>query len=206
MSNEHLWMEYKQNPDIAIKKRIILQYTNLVHYVIQRSHLIAQTVMNEDDYFQIGVEGLSEAIERYDPAYGTKFETYAIPRIKGKIMDELRRIHAKAMVGEERKQFAKMFSLSEQYNDEEGSQLYELLPDENDTPEEEYNKNELREMVVEALKALPERERLIITLYYYENLSYKEISELLSITISRVSQIHTKVIEKLKQTVAKYHD
>ncbi|MBI5726871.1 MAG: sigma-70 family RNA polymerase sigma factor [Ignavibacteriales bacterium] len=206
MNNELLWMEYKRNPDVGVKQRIIMQYTNLVHYVIQRSHLISQTVVNEDDYFQIGVEGLSEAIERFDPAYGTKFETYAIPRIKGKILDELRKIHAKSMVGAKRKQFAKTFSLTEQYNDEEGSQLYELIPDDNDTPEMELDKSELRTIMIQALQQLPERERLIISLYYYESLSYKEIAELLNVTISRVSQIHSRVIEKLKLTVANYHD
>lgn len=198
MNSNTLWVEYKANPDSAIKKQIMLQYTNLVHYVIQHSRFIAQAVVDEEDYFQFGVEGLSEAIERFDPEYGTKFETYAIQRIRGKIIDELRKLQAKSMIGKGRKIKAHNVSLSEQYDGDEGYQLYEILPNKEQTPDEVLDQNEVKNSIIEVLKELPERDRLIISLYYYEDLNYKEIADLLSITVSRVSQIHSRVIKELK--------
>jgi RNA polymerase sigma factor for flagellar operon FliA len=205
MNSNALWVEYKANPDSAIKKQIMLQYTNLVHYVIQHSRFIAQAVVDEEDYFQFGVEGLSEAIERFDPEYGTKFETYAIQRIRGKIIDELRKLQAKSMIGKGRKIKAHNVSLSEQYDGDEGYQLYEILPNKDLTPEEVLAQNELKNSIVEGLKELPERDRLIISLYYYEDLNYKEIADILSITVSRVSQIHSRVIKELKQKFVNVH-
>ncbi len=198
MNSNTLWGAYKSNPDSAIKQQIMLQYTNLVHYVIQHSRFIAQAVVDEDDYFQFGIEGLSEAIERFDPEYGTKFETYAIQRIRGKIIDELRKLQAKAMIGKGRKIKAHSVSLTEQYDGDEGYQLYEILPNKEQLPEETLAQNEQRDNIMLALKELPERDRLIISLYYYEDLNYKEIAEILNITVSRVSQIHSRVIKELK--------
>jgi RNA polymerase sigma factor for flagellar operon FliA len=90
MDNATLWAEYKSVPTTGLKKQIMINYTNLVHYVIHNSKFMNLNVVEEKDYFQFGVEGLSEAIERFDPNFGTKFETYAIQRIRGKIIDELR--------------------------------------------------------------------------------------------------------------------
>lgn len=183
----------------------MLQYTNLVHYVIQHSRFMTQAVVNEDDYFQFGVEGLSEAIERFDPDFGTKFETYAIRRIKGKIIDELRKLQAKAMIGKGRKLRAQSVSLSEQFDGEEGYQLVEIIPNKEQLPEDVTSGNEVKDNIMLALQELNERDRLVISLYYYEDLNYKEISDVLNITVSRVSQIHTRVLKELKTKVAAYH-
>ncbi len=205
MSSNILWVEYKRNPDSSIKKQIMLQYTNLVHYVIQHSRFMTQAVVNEDDYFQFGVEGLSEAIERFDPDFGTKFETYAIRRIKGKIIDELRKLQAKAMIGKGRKLRAQSVSLSEQFDGEEGYQLVEIIPNKEQLPEDVTSGNEVKDNIMLALQELNERDRLVISLYYYEDLNYKEISDVLNITVSRVSQIHTRVLKELKTKVAAHH-
>ncbi len=183
----------------------MLQYTNLVHYVIQHSRFMTQAVVNEDDYFQFGVEGLSEAIERFDPDFGTKFETYAIRRIKGKIIDELRKLQAKAMIGKGRKLRAQSVSLSEQFDGEEGYQLVEIIPNKEQLPEDVTSGNEVKDNIMLALQELNERDRLVISLYYYEDLNYKEISDVLNITVSRVSQIHTRVLKELKTKVAAHH-
>ena len=95
MSNAILWSTYKQNPTPELKKQIVLTYVNLVHYVIHKTKLNQAGVLDRRDYFQFGIEGLSEAIDRFDPDYGTKFETYAIQRIRGKIYDELRKYNTK---------------------------------------------------------------------------------------------------------------
>ena len=198
MNNVALWQEYKANPDSDNKKKIIFQYLNLVHYVIQNTRLQKYDIMDEKDFYQFGIEGLSEAIERFDPDYGTKFETYAIQRIRGKIIDELRKIQIKPRKTGENDVVYKNLSLSTGVDDEGGYLLLETIPSDAETPDETVKKGEEKEILFALLKKLNERDRLIITLYYYESLNYKEIAEVLNITVSRVSQIHTKILQQLK--------
>jgi RNA polymerase sigma factor for flagellar operon FliA len=206
VSNKALWDEYKNSPSEELKKRIMIQYTNLVHYVIQHSKFVKLSVIEEKDFFQFGIEGLSEAIDRYDPDYGTKFETYAIQRIRGKIIDELRKLQKKPKISKDSEQRYSDLSLNQSFDGEDGYQLYETIPNDTVLPDDEYNKNELKEILIAAMKELQERDRLIITLYYYENLNYKEIAELLDITVSRVSQIHSRIIKDLKKRLVKMND
>ena len=200
MNNAALWNSYKEKPNPATKKKIMVNYSNLVHYVIHNSKFINLNIVDERDYFQFGVEGLSEAIERFDPEYGTKFETYAIQRIRGKIIDELRKLQIKPrtnILNDGELQY-KNISLNHSLDGEDGYMLYEMIPAEVEQPDEVMHKNEQKELLIEAIKKLPERDRMIITLYYYENLNYKEIADVLDITVSRVSQIHTKIMKDLK--------
>lgn len=199
--NSELWIEFKNNPSELNKKKIMLQYLNLVHYVIQNTKLIRTTVIDEKDFFQFGIEGLNEAVDRFDPEFGTKFETYAIQRIRGKILDEIRRHQKKIKLNDETEVKQVNISLTESYMGEEGPQLYETMADDNDTPEESFAKNETKQLLLDALQKLNERDRLIITLYYYEELGYKEIADLLKITVSRVSQIHTRVTDELRKAI-----
>jgi RNA polymerase sigma factor for flagellar operon FliA len=195
-----MWKEYKSIPSPELKKKLILTYTNLVHYVIHNSRLYKQGVLDSKDYFQIGVEGLSEAIDRFDPEYGTKFETYAIKRIKGKIIDAIRKVKHRPTF-EDNQNSPNYYSDVSLTNtvDKDDTMLYEMLPSEEKTPEDLAEKNEEKLLLVEEIKKLKERDRLLITLYYYENLNYKEIAEVLGITVSRVSQIHSRLINKLKE-------
>lgn len=210
MSNSELWREYKLAPTPALKREIIIRYINLVHYVIRKSHLSKNNILDERDFFQFGIEGLSEAVDRFDPDYGTKFETYAIQRIKGKIIDELRKIQSKLKLNEEENKashYPQNVSINKQIEDEDGGyQLSEVIADEQNTQLDEVENNEMKELLVKALKQLNERDRLIISLYYYENLSYQEIAELMKITVSRVSQIHTKIINNLKSKLLVYNE
>ncbi|MBS4000671.1 MAG: sigma-70 family RNA polymerase sigma factor [Desulfobulbaceae bacterium] len=199
MNNIALWQEYKLNPGNENKKKIIVQYLNLVHYVIQNTRLQKYDIMDEKDFYQFGIEGLSEAIERFDPDYGTKFETYAIQRIRGKIIDELRKIQIKPRRTGEKDVTYKNLSLSAALEEDGGYLLVETIPSDAETPDDSMKKNEEKEILLELLKKLNERDRLIITLYYYESLNYKEIAEVLNITVSRVSQIHTKILDQLKK-------
>jgi len=209
MDNTNLWAEFKKAPTTGLKKQIIINYVKLVHYVIHNSKFISLEFLDDRDYFQFGVEGLSEAIDRFDPDYGTKFETYAIQRIRGKIIDELRKLQIKPrpVLNEKRRQpIYSNVSLNSPVDDEDGYMLYEILPDESEIPDTTAEKNEAKELLVEAIKSLEERDRLIISLYYYENLNYKEIAKLLNITVSRVSQVHTRIIEMLKTKLACLND
>ena len=211
MDNNILWAQYKDAPDSVLKKQIMLNYSNLVHYVIHNSRFISNEIFDDRDYYQFGIEGLSEAIDRFDPDYGTKFETYAIQRIRGKIIDELRRAQSKIKyyVKNNDGQYSynqSVLSLNASIDADGNSQLYEVTPADVPTPSETTEKSEAKEMLVEAIKKLKERDRLIITLYYYEELNYKEIAETLGITVSRVSQVHKKIITSLKKKLSSLHE
>lgn len=201
MNTTSLWKEFKSSHSDILKKQIIMNYIKLVHYVIHNSKFINLEILDDRDYFQFGVEGLSEAIDRFDPTYGTKFETYAIQRIRGKIIDELRKLQIKPRPVTADKQERVMYSnvsLNHSVDEEDGYMLYEVLPDDNEIPDEIAEKSETKEFLISAIKDLDERDRLIITLYYYENLNYKEIAKVLNITVSRVSQVHSRIMDMLK--------
>ena len=209
MNNLELWREYKSNPSDEIKKEIVMNYVKLVHYVIHNSRFINLNVADEKDYFQFGIEGLNEAIDRFDPEYGTKFETYAIQRIRGKIIDELRKLQIKPRVYSDdpnRVQYSNIPLASRADSDDEGYSLEEVLPGDSQTPEELSTNNELREILIQEIKNLNKRDRLIITLYYYESLNYKDIAEVLDITVSRVSQVHSRIIKNLKERIQNYYE
>ncbi len=200
MNNNELWIKFTETKSSDIKKQIMSNYTSLVHYVIHNYHFVTFDIVDEQDFFQFGIEGLSEAIDRFDPNFGTKFETYAIQRIRGKIIDEIRKLQVKPRInslGET--EYIKNISLT---NEIEGAEVYtlnETIPADTELPDESLQKKEQKEILVNAINELDERDRQLIALYYYENLNYKEIGELLGITVSRVSQVHTRVIKEMKE-------
>jgi RNA polymerase sigma factor for flagellar operon FliA len=200
MDNSALWNEYKVSPNTELKKKIMMNYTRLVHYVIHNSRFINLEILDDRDYFQFGIEGLSEAIDRFDPDYGTKFETYAIQRIRGKIIDELRKLQKKRTSTDG--VIYSNISINSTIDEDENYTLSDILPSSYDSPNEEVEKNEAIDFLTEEIKNLPERDRLILSLYYYEHLNYQEISEILSITVSRVSQVHSKIIKTLRTKLA----
>mgnify|MGYP005843693569 FL=1 len=209
MNNDNIWVNFKHNPTSDLKKQIIMNYVNLVHYVIHKSNFIQNELFDRRDYFQFGIEGLSEAIDRFDPDYGTKFETYAIQRIRGKIYDELRKYSPKYETVCDSEGVAvnttSSVSLNSSVVEDEGMQLYEMVSGNYDEPDDLLEKNELKEKLVELIKGLNERDRNILSLYYYEELNYQEIARLLNITVSRVSQLHSKIIKSLKQKLVLYN-
>jgi len=209
MSNGMLWSSYKKAPNEETKKLIVLNYVNLVHYVIQKTRLAQNSLFERRDFFQFGIEGLSEAIDRFDPDYGTKFETYAIKRIRGKIYDELRKYTKKteAVVDEDgiTSYPVSTLSLNQPFRNDDGMQLYETLPNDSEVPDMILEKKDIKEKLLEIIKDLPKRERTIISLYYYEDLNYKEIAQVLNITVSRISQIHSRIIDSLKLQLEEYN-
>ncbi len=201
IDNRELWFKFKQDPTPILRKQIIMNYVNLVHYVIHHSKFSTNHILDDRDFFQYGIEGLNEAIDRFDPEYGTKFETYAIQRIRGKIIDELRKLQSKIKGGSGEnatQSFYSYFSINNSPDEEEGFTLAEVIPNGDDSVDMTVEKGEMKEYLMNAIKELNERDRLIITMYYFENLNYKEIGELMNITVSRVSQIHSRVIKELK--------
>jgi len=227
MTTAMLWKKYKKSKSSSLKEALIKQYLRLVYYVIHRTELKGANLLNEQDFYQFGILGLNEAIERFDPNYGVKFETYAIPRIRGMILDELRKLDfiprsykesVKKELDEENarrrendqceltitdylREYQKL-SLSQQVGEEEDTVL-DLLPGDGESPMDIVEKKDLKEIILKEINKLPERQKLVITLYYFEEMNYQEIADLLNISVSRVSQLHTEVINKLRKKLKK---
>ncbi len=237
---QSLWLEFRRTGDQGIRDRLILTYAPLVKYVAGRLGSGLPAHVEEGDLVSYGLLGLIGAIERYDPSRDVKFETYAMARIKGQIIDELRSmdwvprsVRARARnieraIGELEarlgraptdEEIAKKLGITEE---ELGESLGEigrssiaaldelcqvaLIDTIEDTqgpePQSALAQTELKEALGEAIARLPEREKLVVTLYYYEELTLREIGEVLGVTESRVSQLHTKAILRLKARLA----
>ena len=241
--------EFRKSQDKAIRDRLILTYAPLVKFVAGRLGSGLPAHVDENDLVSYGLLGLIGAIERFDPNRDIKFETYAIARIKGSIIDELRamdwvprsvRSRARDIeraIGElERKLHRaptdeeiseKLGVTTDELNDSlteigrssiaaldelwtissgGGGDQVALIDTIEDTagpePQSELAQTELKEALGEAIARLPEREKLVVTLYYYEELTLREIGEVLGVTESRVSQLHTKAILRLKAHIA----
>jgi RNA polymerase sigma factor for flagellar operon FliA len=239
-----LWRKYRANRDRALRDRLILTYAPLVKFVAGRLGSGLPAHVDEGDLVSYGLLGLIGAIERYDPDRDVKFETYAIARIKGSVIDELRAmdwvprsVRARARdieraIGELEAQSGRAPSEEEiaaklgVSQDELGENLLEisrssiaaldelwtvsstggdqvaLIDTIEDTqgpePQAALAQTEMREALGEAIARLPEREKLVVTLYYYEELTLRVIGEVLGVRESRVSQLHTKAILRLK--------
>ena len=226
----------------------MVAYSPLVKYVAGRMSSGLPAHVDEADLISYGLGGLIFAIERFDLTREIKFETYAITRIRGAIIDELRsldwvprsvrarareieRVNMKlearlrrAPTDEEMSAELEMnleefheallqisnstiVALDELWNvsDVTGDQvsLLDTIPDQGaPDPEAMVDQSELRDRMADAIAALPEREKLVIALYYYENLTLREIGEVLGVTESRVSQLHTKAVLRLRSKLS----
>jgi RNA polymerase sigma factor for flagellar operon FliA len=242
-----LWKKYKGQGDERARERLVVAYSPLVKYVAGRMSSGLPAHVDEADLVSYGLTGLINAIERFDLAREIKFETYAITRIRGSIIDELRtldwvprsvRTRAREIERANQKLEAKLqrapsdeemaselemtvqdfqdalvqishstiIALDELWNtsDQNGDQvsLLDTLPDHNaPSPEAIVDQSEVRDRIASAIAALPEREKLVIALYYYENLTLREIGEVLGVTESRVSQLHTKAVLRLRSKI-----
>ncbi len=249
---KELWLEYKDSAEPSVREKLILHYAPLVKYVAGRVSANLPANIEYADLVSYGIFGLIDAIEKFDPGRGIKFETYAISRIKGSIIDELRVIDwvprsvrykarelEKAYVQLENElkrvpsdaEVAKRLEMSTQeYNHlmnqmsfmsvvaldelwtvggEKGDKvsLTDTLVDEKaEEPSRAFEVEEVKGILAEAIGRLPEREKIVITLYYYEGLTLREIGEVLGVTESRVCQMHTKAILRLKGKLATTRD
>ena len=239
-----LWRQYKEESTQEAREKLILHYAPLVKYVAGRVSSVLPANIEYADLVSYGIFGLIDAIEKFDPGRGIKFETYAIQRIKGSIIDELRAIdwvprsvrfkarelekvymllegQLKRMPTDEevarelgisindffgllnQMSFISLVALDELWNvgGEKGDKLslVDTLEDSKaKDPYKSYEVEERKNILSDSINRLPEREKIVITLYYYEGLTLKEIGEVLGVTESRVCQMHTKAILRLK--------
>ncbi|MFQ5556822.1 MAG: RNA polymerase sigma factor WhiG [Acidimicrobiales bacterium] len=242
---EVLWADYKQTRGRALRDKLILQYSPLVKYVAGRVGVGLPQNVEQADLVSYGVFGLIDAIEKFDPERGYKFETYAIARIKGAILDELRSIdwvprsvRAKARTLERAyaklealhhrpptdREVAEELGVTERQLQHTLSQisfvgvvaldemlaagdrgesvtLGETVPDHGDGPVGLYEVEEMRQILASSINRMPEREKIVLTLYYYEGLTLAEIGRVLGVTESRVCQIHTKAVLQLRSRI-----
>src|ERR671919_508186 len=199
-----LWQQFKRTGDRALRDRLILTYAPLVKYVAGRLGSGLPAHVEEGDLVSYGLLGLIGAIERFDPDRDIKFETYAIARIKGSIIDELRSMDwvprsVRARARDIERTIAQLEAkLGRAPTDEDIARIDTIEDPQAAEPQAAMAHTELREALGEAIARLPEREKLVVTLYYYEELTLREIGEVLGVTESRVSQLHTKAILRLK--------
>ena len=239
-----LWRRYKTDGSDKAREQLVVAYSPLVKYVAGRMSSGLPAHVEEADLISYGLIGLINAIERFELEREIKFETYAITRIKGAIIDELRALDwvprsVRARAREIEKVHAKLeHRLHRTPTDEEMArelqmpveEFQEILvkisnstvvaldelwavsdssgdavslldtlhdPDAPD-PQQMLAASELKDRLADAIAALPEREKLVIALYYYENLTLREIGEVLGVTESRISQLHTKAVLRLR--------
>lgn len=242
---EKLWKTYKENPSSEIREQIILEYAPLVKVVAGRLSMYLGYNVEYDDLVGYGIFGLIDAIDKFDSEKDVKFETYASLRIRGSILDHIRKMDwiprtvrqkqkkldeavkqiemrtgknaseediareigisdEELSIWQSQLKITNIVSLNEYV--EQGSEP--VMDARNNShfiqPEEKIQENELKEVLKDTLDLLTEKERKVIELYYYEELTLKEISKVLEVSESRISQLHTKALLKMRKKMGNY--
>ena len=233
------WNEYKNNNNQEARNDLIIHYAPLVKHVANRLIISLSPVAEVDELISYGIEGLINALDRFDLSRNVKFETYAITRIRGSMIDGLRYMDwVPVSVRQKSKKVETAYAnletkLGRSATDEEVAQemgveleelqsllkditvtslvclddfvatghktrFIDLLKDEKEDIFSSIVFEENKKMLAESIEKLPEREKKVIYLYYYEGLNLKEIGQVLGLTESRISQLHTKAIHRLR--------
>jgi RNA polymerase sigma factor FliA len=243
-----LWVRWQDKQDKQARDALVLAHLPLVHRVVRKMSRSWGPVVNQEDLIGMGTLGLIEAIDRFEPARGYEFVTYATWRIRGAVLDGLRsqdwvprslRTKAKELeaayaemehqllrsatddeianhLGLSLNEFQqRLYELSVSplvsldgllHSDENGNEmkLSDTIVDPNALePESFLNRSNVRKVLSGVLERLPEKERLVTTLHYYEEFSFKEIADILELSSSRVSQLHTKAIYRLRGALSR---
>lgn len=243
-----LWAEYKANGTVEARERLILNYAPLVKFVAGRVAAGLPHSVDQADLVSYGMFGLIDAIDKFEPERGWKFETYAISRIKGAIIDELRSIDwvprsVRNKAREVERAYSKLEGELHRTPEESevaqeigvtqeelqntlsqisyvglvaldevvggnagdgggGTTVGDMVAGSIGDPVAAFEVEEMKHILADAINRMPDRERLVLTLYYYEGLTLAEIGEVLGVTESRVCQIHTKAILQLRSRFA----
>ena len=241
---ESLWAEYFRDKSVKkVRDALIVQYLYLTRYVVGRVKVALPPTFSIEDISSYGVEGLIDAIEKFSPNKGARFETYALMRIRGNIIDKIRsqdflprsarkkikdvkvaqedlrqklgRQPTSSEIGEvlgiEKEKVDQILSedtsitslYDKRGSSEESLEIIDTIQDTKSlTPHEEMEEKDVKKELEIALKKLPERERMIMVLYYHENMTLKEIGEAIEVSESRVCQLHAQAIMKLKNILS----
>lgn len=235
-----LWEEYSREHSPQVREQIIIEYANLVKIVAGRLSMYLGYTVEYDDLVGYGTFGLIDAIDKFDLLKGVKFETYASLRIRGAILDQIRKMDwIPRTLRQKQKKIDQAYQklelehgragTDEEVAEEIGISIDELANWQNQTkvtnlisldefleqgaeirvdsdssshfeqPECVMEKEEIKNVLLQTLEHLTENEKKVITLYYYEDLTLKEISHILEVSESRVSQLHTKALQKMRQ-------
>ncbi len=239
-----VWEAYLADHDNKqLRDTLIVQYIYLTRYVVGRVKVALPPTFTFEDISSYGIEGLIDAVEKYTPRSGARFETYALVRIRGNIIDKIRSqdflprsVRRKIKDVKEaqeqlKKQFGRPATNSEvaellgletekvdqiladdttitSIYEKKGSgddnlEVIDTIKDEtHKAPHEVYETKDINNQLEAALKRLPERERMVMVLYYHENMTFKEIGETVGISESRACQIHAQAIMKLKNLLS----
>ena len=243
------WHAFKADADPDARERLILHYAPLVKYVASRVATGLPASVDQADLVSYGMFGVIDALQKFEPGRGNKFETYAIPRIRGAIIDELRAMDwvprsVRFKQREIEKSLADLESMLKRQPTEKelaerlGMSLHELhevitqisfvsvlaldetvsvgadrgekvslvdtLADKGFDPISGVESQETRGLLAAAINELSEREKIVVTLYYFEGLTLAEIGEILGVTESRICQIHTKAVGVLRGQMTEY--
>ncbi len=243
-----MWKKYKRVKSQELHDEIVKKYLYLVKYVAGRVAIGLPPNVEFNDLVSYGILGLFDAINKYDVSQGNKFETYAVSRVRGSIMDELRKLDwAPRLLRKKAREIEKKCKELEEKNgrmatDDEVARSLKISTDELSSIYSDLNsttflsldevwqnddgnkpisrlqtiedslitnqftyvhQSEVRDLLAAAIGELPEKEKLVVVLYYYENLTLREIGEILDVSESRVCQIHTKVITRLRSHLMK---
>lgn len=247
VDTDKLWSEYHKKPTQEIREQLILAYAQLVKLVAGRLSMYLGHNVEYDDLVSYGIFGLIDAIDKFDMSKNVKFETYASLRIRGAILDQIRKMDwiprtvrqrqrkideaikviemrtGKTATDEEiavelgvsedeltnwqsQLKVTNVVSLSEFEETGQEPVIESINKNRFSQPEDVVAEKELKEKLIESLELLTEKERRVIELYYYEDLTLKEISFVLEVSESRVSQLHTKALLKMRKKMGAYMD
>lgn len=241
---DKLWKDFIERRELETKEELILHYVSLVKKIACKISYQLPSHFSKEDLFSYGVFGLIEAVERYDPSYGIPFQNYAAKRIKGSIVDGIRKedwvpvttrkkaklieqaylnlensenntsdeavaAELKISVEEFRSwlnniQYITIISLDEPISEDENSPVKDIIKDQcAPSPAASAEEKEIKKLLAKAIGDLPEKERTVVSLYYYNDLSNKEIARVMELSDSRISQLHTKAIFRLRGKLAR---
>ena len=239
------WETYSKTKDPNLKQQLILEYATLVKFVAGRLSVHIGSHVDYDDLVSYGIFGLIDAIDKFDYEKGVKFETYASLRIRGAIIDNIRKLDwvprtlrqknkllekayrdLEAELGREptenelseklnmtleqtqdlikKASVISLISLDDYLDQNHEAEFAGPGASRKDSPEALYEKQEIKNMLKEAIDKLSEKERKVISLYYFEDLTLKEISKIMEVSESRISQIHSKAVLRLQAKLDKY--
>lgn len=245
MDKELLWQEYQKRPTPQLRERLIIEYSQLVKLVAGRLSMYLGYNVEYEDLVSYGIFGLIDAIDKFNADKNVKFETYASLRIRGSILDQIRKMDwIPRTVRQRQRRMEDAIKMIEMRSgraatDEEIARELELSEEELASwqsqmkitnivslnefeengpepvadphghshfaqPEMVVEEEELREVLQDTLQVLTEKERMVIEFYYYEDLTLKEISRVLEVSESRVSQLHTKALQKMRKRMGIY--